>query len=380
MTTPDEHISMTIISDEYTSSTPHNKAEHSTEQLEECSSGGSISNSLENAFVQTVITVPPSDIPENPVECTTPNLDVIPKFVFIIPYRNRSVYLQAFVHKMGNVLQDIPKTDYKVFVIHQNDSRKFNRGAIKNIGFLYVKNKYPHDYKQITLVFNDVDIFPLQKNYLNYITTKGVVKHFFGFKYTLGGIVSIVGEDFERINGFPNFWAWGFEDNLIQKRIINAGMYIDRSNFYDLSTDMNDNTRFACINSGLKRSINKDEYIRFTKQTTEGINVIHGVQLNDDTSNQIPPHIVIPNNIESEIPLLVKTTSESIHTKTIDLLNSPYDEHDTPLEFTTVHIKSFYTDVPEDTVQINVYDLRNGAVPFKGVMNTKRNPRIYMEF
>ena len=185
------------------------------------------------------------------------NSSNIPKFVFIIPYRNRALYLQTFIKKMTYVLEDIPKTDYEIYVIHQNDTRKFNRGAMKNIGFLYIKNKYPNHYKQMTLVFNDVDIFPLQKNYLNYITTKGIVKHFFGFVYTLGGIVSIVGEDFERINGFPNFWAWGFEDNLIQTRIVNAGIAIDRRNFYDLSVNADDGSLFACINSGVKRLTSK---------------------------------------------------------------------------------------------------------------------------
>ena len=320
-------------------------------------------------------------IPEVVITPTIPPLEItIPKFVFIVPYRNRSIYLQAFLRKMEYVLEDIPKTDYKVFVIHQNDKRKFNRGAMKNIGFLYVKNKYPNDYKQITLVFNDVDIFPLQKNYLNYITTKGVVKHFFGFKYTLGGIVSIVGEDFERINGFPNFWAWGFEDNLIQLRISKAGIHTDRSHFYDLSTDSETDTLFACINSGIKRSINKEEYVRFWKQTPEGLDVIYGIRLND-APNQIPQHIVIPNTVESELPILVKNDSTtSIHAKTIELLNTSSSNDSRFIEFTTIHVDSFYTNVPEHTIQTDVFDLRNGAIPFKGVLNTRRNPRIYMEF
>ena len=305
----------------------------------------------------------------------------VPKFVFIIPYRNRAFYLQSFMRKMSTVLEDIPKTDYEIYVIHQNDTRKFNRGAIKNIGFLYIKNKYPKYYKQMTLVFNDVDIFPLRKNYLDYITTKGVVKHFFGFNYALGGIVSIVGEDFERINGFPNFWAWGYEDNLIQTRIVNAGITIDRSNFYDLIVNVNDGTLFACINSGTKRLTSKTEYVRYVRHTTEGYNHIYDIQLTE-TLNQIPPHIVIPNTIESELPLKLKNTnSGSIHSATNNMLVHLNNTDYTPtLDFITVNVNHFLTEITEQTVLPEVYDLRNGAVPYKGIINTKRRPQMYMGF
>jgi hypothetical protein len=285
------------------------------------------------------------------------------------------------MRKMSTVLEDIPKTDYEIYVIHQNDTRKFNRGAIKNIGFLYIKNKYPKYYKQMTLVFNDVDIFPLRKNYLDYITTKGVVKHFFGFNYALGGIVSIVGEDFERINGFPNFWAWGYEDNLIQTRIVNAGITIDRSNFYDLIVNVNDGTLFACINSGTKRLTSKTEYVRYVRHTTEGYNHIYDIQLTE-TLNQIPPHIVIPNTIESELPLKLKNTnSGSIHSATNNMLVHLNNTDYTPtLDFITVNVNHFLTEITEQTVLPEVYDLRNGAVPYKGIINTKRRPQMYMGF
>jgi hypothetical protein len=140
---------------------------------------------------------------------------------------------------------------------------------MKNIGFIMVKDKYPNDYQNITLVFNDVDTLPRDKNLLNYETTRGVVKHFYGFTHTLGGIVSMNASDFERINGFPNFWAWGYEDNMLQHRAINAKYQIDRGCFFTIG-DQN----IIQKNSTSLREINRGEFERYAKNTHEGIRSI----------------------------------------------------------------------------------------------------------
>ena len=215
-----------------------------------------------------------------PTELTQEKSSVIPKIVFIVPYRNRETQLESFKTHMKYILQDYAPDDYVIHYIHQMDQRIFNRGAMKNIGFLVVKNKYPNDYKNITLVFNDVDTMPVQKNLFHYDTSLGVVKHFFGFTYTLGGIVSIKAADFERINGFPNFWAWGYEDNLIQKRIENIGMTIDRSIFYKIG-DKN----IIQKNEEITREVNQGEYNRYVRNTQEGIYSIQNLDymINDET-------------------------------------------------------------------------------------------------
>jgi hypothetical protein len=46
----------------------------------------------------------------------------------------------------------------------------------------------------------------------------------------------IKGADFERINGFPNFWGWGNEDSVFQKRCLRGGLHIDRSHFYKIGS------------------------------------------------------------------------------------------------------------------------------------------------
>jgi hypothetical protein len=157
----------------------------------------------------------------------------IPKRVFIVPYRNRVQHKFFFCKYMSFILED--HDDYEIFFAHQCDARTFNRGAVKNIGFIAVKNKYPEHYKDITFIFNDVDTIPFTKIF-DYETTHGVVKHYYGYKHSLGGIIVMKGADFERTNGFPCFWGWGMEDNALQKRCDKVGLRIDRSVFYNIGS------------------------------------------------------------------------------------------------------------------------------------------------
>ena len=148
---------------------------------------------------------------------------------------------------------------------------------MKNIGFLTVKSLYPENYKNITLVFNDIDTMPYTKGFLNYETMHGMIKHFYGFTFTLGGIVSIKASDFEKINGFPNLWAWGYEDNLLQMRANEAGLIIDRNQFYPF---LDKNILF--LTHGLTRNVNRSEFDVYMGKTLEGINTIYDLQYSID--------------------------------------------------------------------------------------------------
>ena len=156
----------------------------------------------------------------------------IPKIVFIVPYRDRSQQRNFFAAHMLKILEDFPDTYYKIYYINQKDTRDFNRGAMKNIGFTILKNQYPSYYKNMTLVFNDVDVMPYNKDTLTYETSKGIVKHFYGFNYALGGIFSINAGDFEKSKGFPNIWDWGYEDIIFKTRVDKEKLTIDYSQFF----------------------------------------------------------------------------------------------------------------------------------------------------
>ena len=186
-----------------------------------------------------------------------------PKNIIIVPYRDREKHKNMFLEQMVHNFRHLE--DYKIYFAHQDDNRPFNRGAMKNIGFLVVKDLYPDNYKDITLVFNDVDTLPYTKNFIDYNTTNGIVKHFFGFKFALGGILSIKAGDFELINGFPNFWAWGYEDNALQARAIKHKIKIDRSNMLEPGSNA-----IIHLKDDILKTVNKEEYQMYKEKSNEG--------------------------------------------------------------------------------------------------------------
>ena len=157
----------------------------------------------------------------------------IPKKIFIVPYRSRPEQKFFFCKYMKFLLEHT--ADYEIYFSHQTDKRSFNRGATRNIGFLAMKAKYPNHYKEMTFIFNDLDTIPFNRIF-DYDTQVGVVKHCYGFTHSLGGIVVFKGGDFEKINGYPNFWSWGREDTCLQKRCQKAGISINRQDFYKIGS------------------------------------------------------------------------------------------------------------------------------------------------
>lgn len=195
--------------------------------------------------------------------------------IFIVPYRDRAPQRYFFENYMTYLMEDLTlHEDYYILFVEQDDARPFNRGAMKNIGFLVVKDLLPDTYQDAILVFHDIDTIPHKKGLLSFDPPPGTIKHHYGFEFALGGIVSMRAADFERLNGFANYWTWGFEDNLIQNRAQRKGMQIDRSNFFPLH-DM----RILHLNDGHKKALNKSYMYELIRDTgANGISTVRNLK------------------------------------------------------------------------------------------------------
>jgi len=204
-------------------------------------------------------------------------MNIVPEIIFIVPYRNREVHREVFMKIMPEILEGL---NYGIFFIHQNDKRPFNRGAVKNLGFKYVKKIYPLKYKNITLVFNDIDCMAYKKNQFSYQTNENEINHFYGFKHTLGGIFSIKAKNFEEINGFANIWTWGLEDNILLKRVLKKKFIITRTQFID--HDKGEYKKLILLRHENKRLINRHIVDKFTNDNDyDGINSITNIKYGD---------------------------------------------------------------------------------------------------
>jgi len=149
----------------------------------------------------------------------------------LIPYRDnptkeRSVQLKQFVDHFSKA----PWNAFHVYIIEQSeDNRKFNRGALLNVG-AHLAKKHSH------LILHDIDLLP-DTSILPYYTMFPDHPIHIGWAWTakynyltfLGGILSVSAKDFQQINGYPNqFWGWGGEDDVLHNRFIHAKIPIYR--------------------------------------------------------------------------------------------------------------------------------------------------------
>ena len=149
-----------------------------------------------------------------------------PKLVVILPVRNRNIEIKEYLQKMIPIFKK-QYIDYKIYIIEQSISKKFNKAKLNNIGFL---ESYKTDKLYTRYLFNDIDNYPIQ-DVISYKTDLQDIHHFFGFDHCLGGFFTISKQNFIKINGYSNeFWGWGGEDTDLQHRAEVCNIKINRDN------------------------------------------------------------------------------------------------------------------------------------------------------
>ena len=159
------------------------------------------------------------------------------RLAIIVPYRERKQHLDQFVPHMrayfacDKLDKDI---DYRVLIVEQEVGLPFNRGALKNAGFLLAEVQ--SDY----CCFHDIDYLPIWADYspvdrptpivwygaeerpIAPGRTNLVAKH--NLDLFFGGAVLVPNSVFRAVNGYSNdYWGWGFEDEDIKARFAAAG-------------------------------------------------------------------------------------------------------------------------------------------------------------
>ena len=158
------------------------------------------------------------------------------RLAIIVPYRDRKLHLDQFVPHMrayfarDKLDKDI---DYRVLIVEQEAGLPFNRGALKNAGFLLAETQ--SDY----CCFHDIDYLPIWADYSSVDCptpivwygaeerpiapgrTNKVAKH--NLDLFFGGALLVPNSIFRAVNGYSNdFWGWGWEDEDIKARFAAA--------------------------------------------------------------------------------------------------------------------------------------------------------------
>lgn len=155
------------------------------------------------------------------------------KLAILVPLRNALNELIVFIPKITTFLSqhEIP---FAIILINQIDTFRFNRGALLNVGFLYVKNDF--DY----VIFHDVDIYPLKMNISYEYPDNNSVFHLIpyylhpnqnvDYENYLGGILAVPNHIYELVDGTSNdFWGWGGEDDEFFTVLKKMNITINRS-------------------------------------------------------------------------------------------------------------------------------------------------------
>ena len=168
--------------------------------------------------------------------------------IIIVPFRenkfqNRAKQLEDFIRAYGSGSAAMPI----LIVTQSDDGRRFNRGALLNIGFDFLARSSGVNGSGSfdSFIMHDVDlVFPPEfvEKYYGSASGSGsgsrkreiihygkTVKGYYDYPDFLGGAIEFSRNAFERINGFPNhIYGWGGEDDALKVRIASERITVYR--------------------------------------------------------------------------------------------------------------------------------------------------------
>lgn len=161
------------------------------------------------------------------------------KVAVIVPYRDRAKHLEVFAPYLHQFLPD-QLIEYKLYVIEQDDNLPFNRAKLFNIGVVLISDieKSSDDSPTCCYVFHDVDMLPTDQRNLYMCSARprhmspssSTMRYHLIYPSLFGGVIALSKKQFEQVRGFSNeFYGWGGEDDDMFRRIMRAGLDIDRT-------------------------------------------------------------------------------------------------------------------------------------------------------
>ncbi len=222
--------------------------------------------------------------------------NIVKRLNIVVPYRDREAHLREFVPHLrayfarDKVDRDIP---YRVLLIEQEYGLPFNRGALKNIGFLLGRDD--SDY----MCFHDIDYLPIWADY-TWVdmptpiiwygaetrpiaperSTRFVENNLESF---FGGVVLVPNNLFSQVNGYANsYWGWGYEDSDLHTRFMVAGINCGRrkGTFLPLT---HDNEGFKL--DGQRSAISATNLLLYRERWADGKWASGGLMEKDGLSN-----------------------------------------------------------------------------------------------
>lgn len=264
-----------------------------------------------------------------------------PKLGVVVPYRHRESQLPRFIGRITDHLnkQDIP---HEIIIVEQDDAKQFNRGALLNIGFSWLKKL---DCRYV--VFHDVDMLPVDVDYsfsdkpLHLATNFNDVNRE-TFEEYFGGVTLFPLYDFKLIDGYSNkYWDWGYEDtdllfrckaaeiNLDKLDIENVGQstkslkfngvdsYVKGRNIFDLDGDLTFFISFYPDNIVCDHTKDSDHYTVFSipgYDTSISFNSFsrYNFCTFDEDSNALYVNSKIKTNYKTNITVTIDNTKKII--------------------------------------------------------------------